>query len=715
MNLKKIYKSKKFFLFFSSILTFVLIWLIKISGILNSTELTFIDFRNNVTAGNVKPDTNIVMVTIDDNSLKFFENNAVSWPFPREFYGEVNNFLTYSGAKAIIYDIHFSGKEIERVDVDPEVSEQKFAESIENNGNVYLIAGVIKDKKSNVTGNEILSQFLQNNKLNLNLKDYNEAEAPLVAFQKGSAGLGIVTLITDSDNIIRRVPLLFKYKNQLIPQISFLVYSKIINKNFKEIIATENLPIDEEGNLLIKWYGGGGVTGNVFKYYPISDLIISGYRLSGGEEPVIDPKIFKDKIVIIGGTAHGLGDFKSVAINSNEPYPGMEIHATVISNLLNKHYIYKASEYINLLIILLISLIIPAILIFLKKIYYSLSVFALFAGLITYLNIYIYGKYGYYIDFIYPELAMIFGFLITAVVLYVVEGKQKNELRKTFNRYMSPLVIDEILKNPDSIELGGREIFATVFFSDIKDFTNISERYSPTDLVMHLNEYFSNASSIILEHRAMLDKYIGDAIMAVFGAPIYQENHAIAGCRAALKIQKQLDILYSNLKKDQPVFITRMGLNSGKMIVGNIGTTSRLDYTAIGDAVNTASRMEGLNKIYGTRIIISESTYELVKEEFETRELDLIAVKGKNIPIKIYELVGERGDVDDRQLLFSHNFEKGLKLYKNREWKQALELLKELSVDRNDLSVDLYKQRCQEFILNPPKENWDGVFYAKIK
>ncbi|HPN38656.1 MAG TPA: adenylate/guanylate cyclase domain-containing protein [Melioribacteraceae bacterium] len=715
MKFKKFYKTKRFYLLFSLTTTFIIVFAIQLFGILDSIELTTIDIRNNFAAGIFKADTNIVMVTIDDNSLKFFENNEVSWPFPREFYAQVNNFLTFAGAKAIIFDIHLSSKEIERLDVDPEESEYKFIESIKRNGKVYLIAGLTQKKGRSEKGNELLQKFIFKNNIDLHINSYSELEAPLITFQEGAAGVGIVTLVTDNDNIIRRIPLLFKYNDIILPQISYLVYSELNHNNINDANKLLNLPIDKNGNIIIRWYGGGGVTGNIFNYYSIKDLIISGYRLSQNEETVINPNIFKDKIVFVGGTAHGLGDFKSVAINSEEPYPGMEIHATLLSNLLNRHFITSASFLINLLFLLFVCLTIPATLIFIKKVYISLPIYILLGCFITYVNIYIYAKHGYYLNFVYPELAIILGFLITALVLYISEGKQKNEIRKTFNRYMSPMVIEEILRNPDSIELGGREVFATVFFSDIKEFTNISERYTPSELVKHLNEYFSNASSIILEQKAMLDKYIGDAIMAVFGAPVYQENHAIAACKAALKIQNQLDILYSNVSENKPKFITRMGLNSGKMIIGNIGTSSRLDYTAIGDAVNTASRMEGLNKIYGTRIIISESTYELVKDLFEVRKLDLIAVKGKSIPIKIYELICESGMISKEEETFRDRFEYGLNLYQNKNFEKALLVFNELSLDKNNLSVNLYIDRCKEFIKNPPNNNWDGVFYAKIK
>ncbi len=715
--IKKISKYKYFNIVITAFLTILLVSIFDLFGYYDSFELRLFDFRTELTADYNKPDTNIVMVAIDDNSLEFFEKNEVSWPWPREFYGVVLDYLKYAGAKAAIFDIHFSSREIARMDVDPEESERKFSESMQNFGKAYLVASMIEKKDGDELGNELVSKHLfKDYNLKLN-KNYKKAESPIESFQTACKGVGVVTLNPDKDNIIRRIPLVFQYKSAVVPQISMLVYHDIYGQNKPLKYYKDNIPVDDQNNFIIKWYGGGGITGKVFKYYPITDLLVSGYKISQGLEPVISSSYFKDKIVIIGGTAHGLFDYKPVAISSSEPYPGMEIHATILSNLVNRDYFIQVSNTTNYIIVVIFALIVPLIFFKIKKIWVSVPLIIIIIGSYAVINILLFGKLNYVLSFVLPELTLFFGFLVSSVISYVVEGRQKKEIRKTFNRYMSPQVIDEILKNPDEIELGGREIEATVFFSDIKDFTSISEKYPPVELVSYLNEYFSKASDIILDYKAMLDKYIGDAIMAIFGAPLYQKDHALSACLAALRIQQVLSEVYGNSKEEgKPEFITRIGLNTGRMIVGNIGTSARLDYTAIGDTVNTASRLEGMNKLYDTRIIVSENTYSQVKDFVEVRELDFMTVKGKNIPLRIYELLGEKDKVSDVKMEKKTIFEEALKLYRNREWDTAIAKFKSVfEIEDEDLSAKLYIQRCEAFKLEPPPENWDGVFHAKTK
>lgn len=604
------------------------------------------------------------------------------------------------------------------MDVNPEESELFFANSMQNAGNVFLISSLSDKNKGDEVGNPIIEKHLFNMNDKLKLPVFNKTDAPIISFQQSCSNVGIVTLNADPDNIIRRVPLLYNYKNKVIPQVSFLMYQKIMNLNLENYYSLfKNIPSDKNNNFIIKWYGGGGNTGKVFKYYPISKLIVSGYKIEQGVEPEISPSLFKNKIVIVGGTAHGLLDYKPVGIKSSEPYPGMEIHATVLSNLFKKDFIVINSDIVKIIVLLILSFIVPFSFFKIKKIWLSIPIIFVLVLIYFWGSIYIYGEYNYLLNLVVPELTLFFGFLISSVISYMVEGKQKKEIRKTFNRYMSPQVIDEILKNPDDIGLGGKEIEATVFFSDIKDFTSISEKYPPAELVSYLNEYFSQASDIILEHKAMLDKYIGDAIMAIFGAPIYRPDHALAGCLAALQIQEKLNILNEeSVKTGKPCFITRIGLNTGKMIVGNIGTSARLDYTAIGDTVNTSSRLEGMNKQYNTRIIISESTFAMVKDYVEVRELDFMTVKGKYIPIRIYELLGEKNKTSNLKMEKKSIFEEGLVLYRNKKWIDAIKKFDEvLKLDIDDLASELYKQRCEIFINDEPPADWDGVFHAKTK
>lgn len=285
-----------------------------------------------------------------------------------------------------------------------------------------------------------------------------------------------------------------------------------------------------------------------------------------------------------------------------------------------------------------------------------------------------------------------------------------------FGKYLSPVVISEIIEKNDQVELGGKELTATIFFSDIKNFTTISEKISPTELVALLNDYFSAATDVILNYQGLIDKYIGDAIMAVFGAPVFKKNHAELACAAALIVQQQIKKLWQGKNQHKPELLTRIGINTGNIVVGNIGSTLRLDYTAIGDSVNLASRLEGVNKVYATNIIISESTYLDVKDQFLTRSLDRLRVKGKNEPVLIYELMSKKEDAQDSLAALSGQFQEGIACYNQKDFEKAKRLLLEIIKDfPDDGPSNLYLKRCQQFMENPPAEDWDGVFLMETK
>jgi adenylate cyclase len=279
-------------------------------------------------------------------------------------------------------------------------------------------------------------------------------------------------------------------------------------------------------------------------------------------------------------------------------------------------------------------------------------------------------------------------------------------------------VVADILDNANQVELGGKTIEATVFFSDIKDFTSIAETFTPKDLVHFLNEYFSLTSDIILKNEAMLDKYIGDAIMAIFGAPIPRPDNAKVACLTALEMQAALAAHHARPDRDarMPVFLTRIGLNTGKMVIGNIGSSSRLDYTAIGDTVNLASRLEGANKMYGTTILISETTYDQAREGIVARQLDFLRVKGKAIPVRIYELVGAPGSVPSTVTDKIGMFEEGLQLYRQRAFDRAADLFRKVTtLDPHDGPSAAYVKRCAELQQVSLPDDWDGVYILTSK
>ncbi|MBT3879721.1 MAG: HAMP domain-containing protein [Candidatus Scalindua sp.] len=300
----------------------------------------------------------------------------------------------------------------------------------------------------------------------------------------------------------------------------------------------------------------------------------------------------------------------------------------------------------------------------------------------------------------------------------MVDGlKERDFIKSTFERYVSYSVAEEIIKNPDMLKLGGERKALTIFFTDIGNFTNLSEKLTPEEVVKHLNEYFEGMSAAILECQGTIDKFQGDSILAFWGAPIAQENHALFACQAALKCRKFLHKLEEEWKAGGlPSRTYRFGINTGEVVVGNVGSATRFEYTIIGDDVNLASRLEGANKYYGTQIMISEATYSLVKDTLIAREMDVIRVVGKTKPIKVYELVDERERVDEERIRVIKHFEVGIHAYRNCQWEEAISSFEHvLQLSPDDKPSNVYIQRCCEYQRVAPPKDWDGVFTLSAK
>jgi adenylate cyclase len=272
-------------------------------------------------------------------------------------------------------------------------------------------------------------------------------------------------------------------------------------------------------------------------------------------------------------------------------------------------------------------------------------------------------------------------------------------------------VVDEVVQNPEALTLGGTEVEGTVFFSDIKGFTTVAEQLSPREVVQRLNEYFGVSTDVVLDRRAMVDKFIGDAIMAVFGAPVQDPDHPAQACLAALEMEDVLSDFYNQEKHpDRPPFRSRIGIHTGRIVVGNIGTERRVDYTAIGDAVNVAARLEQANKQYGTRILISQSTYEQAEHAIEAREIDLLRLTGKEQPIRVFEVLAASGDLSDTQERFRETFAEGLAAYRSQRWMRARRAFTTvLEINPDDGPGAVYQQRVEERAGETLPSNWKGI------
>jgi adenylate cyclase len=693
---------------------------LSILSLFDTLERKTLDLRFRTAAHAEWADTSIVMVAVDQNSLDFVERQwQMKWPWPREYYGLLLRFLKHGQARMVAFDYDLSQRDVNRLEVDGKESDQAFASAMAESGNILLGVNLGIQDQGDLAGDSVHARHLiGTGRAGIPGIAYDRAAPPIPEFQTAAAALGVTNFGVDDDGIARRVIPVYPYKTDALYQFSTACFA-LDRKRLHEPPSAmlENVPRTSDGSILVYWYGRGGPSG-VFRYYSAHSLLVSSVKMDQGMLPDIQPEIFRNKIVIVGGSAAGLYDFKPTPFTYLELYPGMEIQATVLSNLLNGHHLHETSTWLWVLITFAIALITAWI--FFRVRHVGLASLLVILTGVTFLGaaLIAFRTASIWLPVIPPMLALGLTFALSAVVSYASEGQQKRVLRRAFNRYFSPHVVTDILNNAGEVELGGKTIEATVFFSDIKDFTSISEQFTPKDLVHFLNQYFSLASDIILENEAMLDKYIGDAIMAIFGAPIPRPDNARVACLTALQIQEALAAHHGRPDRDprMPTFVTRIGLHTGKMVVGNIGSSSRLDYTAIGDTVNLASRLEGVNKVFGTKIIISETTFQGAQDWIVARPLDYLRVKGKAIPVRIFELVGRRDAVNDATLKKITRFEEGLALYHRKQFSQARSVFEEiLAADPADAPSTTYVQRCEELAQVSLPDDWDGVYTLTSK
>ena len=484
------------------------------------------------------------------------------------------------------------------------------------------------------------------------------------------------------------------------------------------------VPVDQRGYITINYAGPQRMIPHLSASDMLNDnpTVSISHRVWDDErkmyllkDELVDKKEFiKDTIFVIGATAVGVYDLRVTPFESN--FPGVETHANIIHNLLQKNFLIRDAREDK---VVQYSLLIGGILLS-----FAISHFGALAGmlitLLTAAGLLVLDQFlfkaGTIVTIVFPLILTLGMYVTMTFYKYLTEERKKKYLRSTFSKYVSPAIVDEILKDPENIELGGRKQRMTVMFSDVRGFTTISEKLDPQVLSKVLNDYLTPMTNIVFANKGTLDKYMGDAIMAFFGAPIFFEDHAKHGARCALQSIEKLKLLQQEFKaRGLPEIDIGIGLNSAEMSVGNMGSDIVRSYTVMGDAVNLGSRLEGINKEYGTRIIISEFTYQDIKDDFTAREVDWVKVKGKNQPIRIFELICEGKPEPQKQTQLEF-FQKGFDLYHQQKWVEALEQFqKALEIEPTDPVSQLYVERCEDYKQNPPPADWDGVFTMKTK
>ncbi len=697
-------------------------------GILEVLELKSLDYRFRLFSRPERASNDIVLVAIDERSLQEFKRQNVVWKWPRDIYAALVRYLSRGGAKVIVFDILFPDADIDRLSSDAEDTDGEFAAAMQLAGNVILAAHLGNEENLLNEDNPLTKQSgleLTPPEAIRALENYSSATLPIPLFQESASLIGVANYHDDYDGICRSLPLFSNFQDVVFPQLGLAVYLAANNfpkirilSNNKLQIGTLGVPIDERNRFLINWYGRGGVDG-CFQYYSIGALISSAIAEETGRTPILPSSIFRDKIALIGSNAPGLLDFRNTPFTTYEPYPAMEIYATMLSNLLQSDFLIRTNSYVSICVIFVFTFIVCFTFFYSTRIRIGMIWFLGCAIGWLLVAFALFHWQRIWVQLIAPEAAIMLGFVASAVLSYQAEGKARRRLRSIFSRYVSPVVVSDILGKKEEVELGGNEITATIFFSDIKDFASTSEQMNPKDLVIFLNDYFSLASEAILQNQGLLDKYIGDSIMAIFGAPISNENHAELACAAALDLQQMVEKTSKSLlnrQNQKPDFSTRIGISTGEVVVGNIGSQHRLDYTAIGDTVNLASRLEGINKVFSTNILLSESTKKLVDKVFLVRQIDKLRVKGKQESVLVYELIGRNEQISEDTARLVNQFDDGLRWYQERAFDKAKKVYESILASHpNDGPSYVYLDRCQEFLTSPPPINWDGVHIMETK
>lgn len=731
--MKKDYMKKSFSSF--AVFIFVLIisliltqdWFFSLSP-LKELELKLIDKRFSERGQvDLKDKSLVTICTIDQESFNQLPEEFRKYPLNRKIFSKAIENLNKLGAKVIGIDVLMS-----TFDQFSKQNDEELISTIKKFGNVVL-AGKINEQ---LESNNLYSFF--GSKLNYNFEN---------VYYDVDSTIGIVRVVSDIDNVYRRYLPAVKVTsiNKTVPSFGFAVVNKYLSLDKNTVIKSDDqyfyysnkkIPKYDEHTFLINFYGPN----NTFPTIKLIDVIddknfvtqdevdykmsINNFELLKNDSSLV-AKV-KDKIILIGSIMPEDRDLLATSISLNDVKGsnimyGVEFHANAINNILNDDFITRNNKLNEILLIIILSAISFWSTYFLRKVKTKMNSLLEIIDVIV-IAVLIYGayRYGIYLFITKKILIEIVPLIVTMLISYfgsttyyvLKERKQSQYIKSIFSQYVNKQVVNELISNSDKIKLGGERKNLTTMFCDMVGFTSFAENKEPEALVNFINSLLNELTNIIFANNGTLDKYMGDAIMAFWGAPIETNLHAYLACKSAIEMQEKVKSISKEWEsKGEKKLQIRIGINTGDAIVGNVGGEKHKNYTVMGDEVNLASRLEGANKEYFTQIMIGESTYELIKDKFFVRELDLIRVKGKQKPTSVYELIGFVNDPKAKEKFESLKiYFEALENYKLKNFNVAKELFEKSFNETQDKTSNVYANRCKFLIENPPDENWDGVF-----
>jgi len=703
---------------------------------LNELDLRISD-RMHQLRGPIRQDPRLVHVNVDDSSVSVLGR----WPWPRAVNAQVVDTLRDLGARAVVFDVLFPFPTNPKQDPKNE-NDRAFSQALAALGNVYLASaldlslsmeaesGEDADLKREMQyPTELLRRHTAPAPTNSPLTLYYAKTRflPMEAFGQVARGVGHISRTADTDGGVRRNPLVVQVKDRLFPAIAFRVAVDLVESDLSKVRLEPNaviirdallpgetakrdlrIPVDEHGHLTVNF---ANTWQESFMHISAAEL------LEEAEDPEKRPELeknLKGAVALFAASTTGASDTGTVPVESAYPLNG--VHMNMINTILTQQFLTESEPTTVIMLVLGMAIGVAFLSLWLKPYIYLLVAIVMIGG-------YIAGAWYGFIEFgrILPVAPVVLvGVLSSAGMLtyrYAAGEREKQKTRAAFAPYFAPAVVEMLLSDATRL-MGGQRKELTILFTDVADFTTICEGFEPEVLQKVLQEYFNEMTRIGFGHQGTLDKFIGDGMLWFFGDPLPQEDHALRAVHTALDMQAAMGPLREKWKQEgRPELAMRVGVNTGVVLVGNMGSDARMEYTVMGDAVNLASRVEGANKPFHTEVMMTERTFEMTKDAVEWRELDLLRVKGKKQGVRVYEVMAARkGELPELKLQVLAAYNEGLEAYKRREWSvAAAAFTRALEIDKTDGPSQLYLERAQEFMNDPPPADWDGVYEMKTK
>jgi adenylate cyclase len=654
----------------------------------------------------------IGMILITDDSLEWGEGQHRSWPWPRDLLAPMFRACTLGKARAVLFDM------FTHIDKDAFATEAELAKDIRGGPPTYFAVPFFEEANQNADQRKDLEALLQKYAIPVDTDGSVEVPTPYASVKLSQPALAeaitgiadVHTLRDDEDKIIRNYQLLIRFRNRYYPSFALaglMAREKATSVRIRDgilSVGSLSIPVDRKCKIGLRYY-------RRFTALFAAPVIEGVWSIEEDKkETSFHPSRIQDRIMLIGTTAAALFDMKTSPVGE---LPGTEVHATALRNILQKEFLREVPFALAALVTAALAVGTALVTRFSSVTIGAVGAAGVLAAY-TGANVGIFSNH-WILELVVPVMAIVLAYAATSAVNFLNEGRQRRRIKRDFQSYVSPRVVEKILANPDALSLKGERKTLTMFFMDFAGFTSMSELLDPLELVALISEYHNEAAEEIFKTEGTIDKYMGDAIMAFWNDPIAQEDHPLRACLTAINAQKRLRQMAIKMKeRGLPEMRARIGINTGVATVGNMGAKHQVGYTVIGDEVNLASRLEGVNKEFGTEIIISEAACVPARDKLDVRELALIKVKGKKVPVRIFELIGIKGEAPPERLERARRFEEAFAEFRARRFAKAWEMFLSLS-QKGDRASEVYVSLCERYREEPPPPDWDGSYQMEHK